>query len=56
MKAQLNLETIVSRYDLKALHHLHDLVESQVRGLRAVGESYGSLLLPVILSKLPPKF
>ena len=59
MEALLNLEAVTSQYNLKALRHLHDIVESQVRGLRALGvaaESYGSLLSPVILSKLPPEF
>ena len=59
MEALLNLEAVTSQCSLKALRHLHDLVESQVRGLRALGivaESYGSLLSPVILSKLPPEF
>ncbi|XP_065904623.1 uncharacterized protein [Dysidea avara] len=40
----------------EALRRLHDQVESQVRGLRALGiaaDSYGSLLSPVILKKLP---
>jgi len=59
MEALLNLEEVTSQYNLKALRHLHDLVESQVRGLRSLGvaaESYGSLLSPVILSKLPSEF
>jgi len=56
MEALLTLEAVASQYNLKALRHLHDQVESQVRGLKALGivtESYGSLLSPVILSKLP---
>ena len=56
MEALLTLEAVTSQYNLKALRRLHDQVESQVRGLRALGivaESYGSLLSPVILSKLP---
>ena len=59
MEALLNLEAVISQYNLKALCHLHDIVESQMRGLRALGvaaKSYGSLLSPVILSKLPPEF
>ena len=49
------LEAVTSQNNLKALCRLHDQKESQVRGLRALGipaESYGSLLSPVILSKL----
>ena len=56
MEALLNLEEVSSQYNLKALRHLYDQVESQVRGLRALGvgaDSYGSLLAPVILNKLP---
>lgn len=56
MEALLTLEAVVSQNNSKALRRLHDQVESQVRGLRALGipaESYGSLLAPVILSKLP---
>jgi len=56
MEALLNLEEVISQYNLKALRHLYNQVESQVRGLRALGvgaDSYGSLLAPVILNKLP---
>ena len=56
MEALLSLEVVTSQYNLKALRCLHDQVESQVRGLRALGiaaDSYGSLLSPVILKKLP---
>ena len=59
MEALLTLEGVTSQNNLKALRRLHDQVESQVRGLRALGipaESYGSLLSPVILSKLPQEF
>ena len=59
MEALLNLKEVTSQCNLKTLRHLHDLVESQVRGLRSLGvaaESYGSLLSPVILSKLPSEF
>ena len=59
MEAFLTLEAVTSQNNLKALCRLHDQVESQVRGLRALGipaESYGSLLSLVILSKLPQEF
>ena len=55
MDILLNLDPVVST-SVKALRHLHDHVESHVRGLKALGvnsETYGSLLLPVLLSKLP---
>ena len=56
MEALLTLEAVTSQHNLKALRRLYDQVESQVRGLKALGieaESYGSLLAPVILSKIP---
>jgi len=46
----------MSQYNIKGLWHLYDLVESQVRGLRALGvppHSYGSLLSSVLINKLP---
>ena len=58
MEALLNIEVVTSHCNMKALRHLHDVVEAQIRGLRALGvpaASYGSLLAPVILSKLPPE-
>ena len=50
------IESVTSSHDLKALRKLHDLVESHVRSLSAIGvdpASYGSLLVPVLLNKLP---
>ena len=41
---------------LRALHRLFDNVSSHVRGLQSLGvepQSYGSLLCPVLLTKLP---
>ena len=58
MEALLNIEVVTPHCNLKALRHLHDIVEAQIRGLRVPGvpaASYGSLLAPVILSKLPPE-
>ena len=55
MDILLNLDPVVST-SVKALRHLHDHVESHVRGLKALGvnsKTYGSLLLPVLLSELP---
>ena len=43
---------------LRGLRHLYDLVESHVRSLNSLGvtsDSYGSLLSPVLLNKLPAK-
>ena len=41
---------------MKALRHLYDTVESNIQSHKSLGvtsESYGSLLSPVLLSKLP---
>lgn len=56
MDILLAVESVTSQYNLKALQHLYDTVETQVRGLRALGVSsntYGSLLSSVFMSKLP---
>ena len=56
MEILLNVDAVTSQYNIKGLRHLYDLVESQVRGLRALGvppESYGSLLSSVLINKLP---
>ena len=47
MEALLTLEAVTSQNKLKALRRLNDQVESQVRGLRALGipaESYYSTI------------
>ena len=44
MDLLLNLEAVTSQHNLKGLRHLFDMVESNVRGLRALGvpsSSYG---------------
>ena len=56
MEMLLNIDAVTSQYNLKGLRHLYDTVESQVRGLKSLGvsaESYGSLLVSVLLNKLP---
>ena len=56
MDLLLNLNTVTSQHDLKGLRKLYDVVESNVRGLRALGvqsSSYGGLLTPILISKLP---
>ena len=56
MDAVLNTDAVASPHNLKGLRHLYDSVETQVRGLRALGvpsESYGSLLSSVLMNKLP---
>lgn len=52
----LHLEPVTSSYHLKALRHLLDAVESNVRGLKALGvdaSCYGGLLSSILMSRLP---
>ena len=56
MDTLLAIEAVHSTQNLKGLRHLYDVVEAQVRGLKALGippQSYGALLSSVFLSKLP---
>ena len=58
MDLLLNLEGVTSQHNLKGLRQLCDVVESNVRGLRALGvpsTSYGGLLSSILISKLPPE-
>lgn len=58
MDLLLNLDAVVSQHNLKGLRHLFDIVESNVRGLRALGvppDTYGGLLSSILMSKLPPE-
>ena len=56
MDSLVKLEPVSSQHDVKALRRFYDAVESNVRGLKALGvprESYGALLSSVVISKLP---
>ena len=56
MDILLNVEAVTSQHNLKGLRHIYDLVESHVRSLKSLGvspTSYGTLLLSVLLNKLP---
>ena len=57
MDALVSVSAVTNDHDVKALHRLYDdVIESNVRslkGLEAPAESYGRLLAPVIMSKLP---
>ena len=58
MNSLVKLEPVSSQHDVKALRRFYDAVESNVRGLKALGvprESYGALLSSVVISKLPPE-
>ena len=57
MDALMNMATIPSDRNLKELRRLYDHTESHVRGLKSLGieaASYGALLSPILLTKLPP--
>ena len=50
------LLNVISQHNVKALRHLYDLLESQMRSLRSLGvtsDSYGNLPSSVLLNKLP---
>ena len=52
----MNAEAVISPHNVPALRHFHDVVESNVRTLKALGvaaETYGSLLATVLMNKLP---
>ena len=56
MDLLLNLDAVTSQQDLRGLRKLYTVVESNVRGLRALrvqSSSNGGLLIPVLISKLP---
>ena len=56
MEVLLSSEAVVYDSNLKALRHLYDTVEAQIRGLNSMGvkpETYGALLSSVVLGKLP---
>ena len=52
----LKLPVVSSVTDIKGIRQLYDKTEIHIRGLQALGieaEQYGSLLVPVLLSKVP---
>uniref|UniRef100_A0A1X7SU65 Uncharacterized protein n=1 Tax=Amphimedon queenslandica TaxID=400682 RepID=A0A1X7SU65_AMPQE len=56
MDTLLAIEAVHSTQNLRGLRHLYDIVEAQVRAMKALGvplQSYGALLSSVFLSKLP---
>ncbi len=58
MEILLNTEAVTSEQNVKGLRHLYDDVESHIRSLKSLGvapDSYGTLLSPVLLTKLPPE-
>ena len=58
METLLNAEPVTSDQSLKELRHLYDKTESHLRSLKSLGvepTSYGAMLSPVLLTKLPPE-
>ena len=58
MDTLMNMDSITSDRQLKELRRLYDHTESHTRSLRSLGieaASYGALLSPVLLTKLPPE-
>lgn len=56
MDALLKIGAVTSCHEVKALRRLHDLVSSHIGSLKSLevkSESYGSLLCPVLLARLP---
>ena len=56
MEALMSIEAVTSNSNLPALRHLYDTLETHIRGLQSLGipqSSYGALLSPVLLTKLP---
>ena len=56
MNALLNLTKVGNVEDLKGLRQLHGKVDGHMRGMKSLevdSKSYGSLLIPVLLEKLP---
>ena len=58
MDLLINVKPVSTHHYLKALCHLYNVVETQVRSLRSLGVSsgtYGSLLASFLVNKLPQK-
>ena len=56
MENLMKITPLNSSADIKRVRRLHDNIEQNCRGLKALGvtsESYGALLVPVLLHKLP---
>ena len=59
MDVLLHVEPVTSTQNIKVLRRLYDHVSSHVRSLQSLGvepRSYGNLLCPVLLTKIPVEF
>ena len=57
MDALIKLPQVVNEKQTKKIRQLYDQIETNLRSLKSLGvkpESYGCLLVPILLSKLPP--
>ena len=56
MDLLMNVESVASHNNVKALRRMYDAIETNVRSLKALGvtsDSYGGLLSSVVMNKLP---
>ena len=56
MESLLKLSCVSSMVDIKRVRMVHEMIESNVRSLQNLGisaEMYGSLLIPIMLAKIP---
>ena len=56
MESLLKLSCVSSMVDIKRIRMVYDMIESNVRSLQNLGisaEMYGSLLIPIMLAKIP---
>ena len=56
MDTLLHLTAVTSHHDVKGLRQLCDAIDANVRGLKALeveAESYGSLMVSILMNKLP---
>ena len=57
--AMLKMSKVVSAQDIDKVRAVHDQIEIHVRGLNSLGvgaETYGTMLIPIIMDKLPEEF
>ena len=57
MEELIKLPQVVTDKQTKKIRQLYDQIETNLRSLRSLGvkpESYGCLLVPILISKLPP--
>ena len=58
MNALMNLDSVTSDHHTRDLRRLYDTAEANIRGLDALGvtlDSYGVLLIPAFIRKIPPE-